>query len=330
MRLLDNISQSLPPGALDSLKGRVDITNVAQWYYEVNDGLLHDKDMPIALPPWPETWIEYRCPAYINWQGELTPWGLEYTAIGFKLTTREIKKDTDFSFLGRTFSWDDGAFLGAINEGAAWGGALQLWLLFPSGRVLKTGDVGLFYREDGSLVDGIGFSYPRPGVTPPHITKDTYLQNVFLPLYRPVQFAISLMHAKNVTLVDAAIPRHERRRAARKGLPLIQYKTLVIEPFKKQVRNEAAASGESEIHRALHICRGHFATYTEDAPLFGKYTGTYWRPMHVRGRADVGIVHKDYKIVADDKQPAVPPSSSPSSRLQTATDGAGEAGWGGR
>lgn len=313
MRMLDNIAQSLSPGMLDELGGRVDITNVAKWYFEINDSLLPDKDRPIALPPWPIAWIEYHAPAYTNWRGELTPWDFDFTGIGFKLTTRQIKKDTVYSFLGRSFSWDDRAFVEAVDDGAEWGSSAQLWLMFPSGSVLKTGSIGLFYREDGSLVDGIGFSYPAPGVAPPHITPDKYMLETFLPLYWPVQFAISLMHAKNVELVDKPIPRHVRRRAARRGEPVIQYKTLVIEPFKKQVRNEAAASGESEIHRALHICRGHFATYTEDAPLFGKYTGTYWRPMHVRGRADVGIVHKDYKIVADDKQPVAPSSSSPSS-----------------
>lgn len=109
-------------------------------------------------------------------------------------------------------------------------------------------------------------------------------------------FAISLMHCKNVELRDKRYSRQVLRQAERKGKELIKYKELVIEPFKKQVRAEAAESGESEIHRALHICRGHFATYSEERPLFGKYTGTFWKPMHVRGSKGYGEVRKSYKV----------------------------------
>jgi hypothetical protein len=48
--------------------------------------------------------------------------------------------------------------------------------------------------------------------------------------------------------------------------------------------------------RALHICRGSFATYTEDAPLFGRVVGTVWRPPHVKGNEAAGKVNKNYKI----------------------------------
>lgn len=113
----------------------------------------------------------------------------------------------------------------------------------------------------------------------------------------PLAFAISLMHCKNVELIDQPLTRQQRRKLERKGG--IRYKTLVIEPFKKQVRNEAQQTGESEIKRALHICRGHFATYTEERPLFGKYSGTFWKPMHVKGNRAAGEVVKDYKISTD-------------------------------
>ncbi len=48
--------------------------------------------------------------------------------------------------------------------------------------------------------------------------------------------------------------------------------------------------------RALHICRAHFAHYTEEHPLFGKYTRTFYKPMHVRGSLKEGLVIKDYDI----------------------------------
>ena len=84
--------------------------------------------------------------------------------------------------------------------------------------------------------------------------------------------------------------------AERTGKPTIVYKELVIDAFRKQVRYETQREGGDEVKRALHICRGHFATYTDDNPLFGKYTGTFWRPMHKRGHKEAGEVRKSYKI----------------------------------
>lgn len=51
------------------------------------------------------------------------------------------------------------------------------------------------------------------------------------------------------------------------------------------------------LKKALHICRGHFANYSPEHPLFGKYVGQFWKPSHVRGSIGSGAVVKDYKIV---------------------------------
>ena len=52
----------------------------------------------------------------------------------------------------------------------------------------------------------------------------------------------------------------------------------------------------ASVIEGLHTVRGHFAHYTADAPLFGKYVGTWWRPWHVRGNPDHGVVVSDYKL----------------------------------
>ena len=114
----------------------------------------------------------------------------------------------------------------------------------------------------------------------------------------PTFLAISFMHCKNVA-VDARGPDSGLSRAWKKrhGTPLVSWHVLQIDPMKQVLRRE----GASDVHglaRALHICRGHFATYTSERPMFGSQVGTFWRPMHLRGQASEGAVLKDYRIGA--------------------------------
>lgn len=124
--------------------------------------------------------------------------------------------------------------------------------------------------------------------------SDDMHYHVYSSLFYVFWFAVQLTHCKNVELIDQPLTRQQRRMKERKGG--IFYKVLAIEPFKRQVRRETAVSGDGDIKRALHICRGHFVTYTEDKPLFGKYAGTFWKPMHIRGQRSAGVVVKDYEV----------------------------------
>lgn len=112
----------------------------------------------------------------------------------------------------------------------------------------------------------------------------------------PGLLALSFMHCKNIVLESNDPDRHlnnERRKAGLK--PFVRYHTINIEPMKKVLKTE----GNSEIEglkRALHICRGHFSTYSEEKPLFGRVAGTFWIPSHVRGSIKEGVVVSDYKV----------------------------------
>jgi hypothetical protein len=108
--------------------------------------------------------------------------------------------------------------------------------------------------------------------------------------------AICFAHCKGVMITDHQQPRQQRRAAERAGRPpLVTYKTIDIAPVTRILRDEGQIE-HNGLKRALHITRGHFARYTPDAPLFGKYTGTFYRPMHVRGSLDRGVVVKDYNV----------------------------------
>ena len=87
----------------------------------------------------------------------------------------------------------------------------------------------------------------------------------------------------------------ESRAAERAKEPVLTFKTIDIHPVKKIMTEEGHIEKQG-IKRALHICRAHFAHYTEEHPLFGKYAGTFYKPMHVRGHLKEGMVIKDYDI----------------------------------
>lgn len=110
-----------------------------------------------------------------------------------------------------------------------------------------------------------------------------------------VLFATSLMHAKNVELVDNPLPPKVAKRRQKDGKPVVTFKTLKIESMRKQAMN-AREGGDTSAKRALHLVRGHFKDYREGGGLFGKYNGLYWWDMHVAGNEKAGIVVKDYSV----------------------------------
>lgn len=115
------------------------------------------------------------------------------------------------------------------------------------------------------------------------------------PLTIPL-LAISFMHCKNVARRDVtAEVGPSAKWIRRQKAPDIRYHVLDINPMKEVLRTEGGTESNG-LKKALHICRGHFATYTEDKPLFGHITGTFWKPSHVRGSVEHGIVDKDYRL----------------------------------
>jgi hypothetical protein len=114
--------------------------------------------------------------------------------------------------------------------------------------------------------------------------------------WKPAFFALSFLHCKNVSLTPVAPDARLNRERGRHGMkPFVRFHTIDIEPMKKVLRGEGG-SETNGLKKALHICRGHFATYTDDKKLFGRVTGTFWKPSHVRGSIKEGVVVSDYRV----------------------------------
>jgi hypothetical protein len=110
---------------------------------------------------------------------------------------------------------------------------------------------------------------------------------------------LSFMHCKNVDVVEIAPPPAlSRKHEKRTGLPLVTYKTLDISPMRKVLDSEGGAQTNG-LRKAMHICRGHFKSYTAEAPLFGRHQGTYWWADRIRGDQALGRIEKDYAVRLD-------------------------------
>lgn len=160
-----------------------------------------------------------------------------------------------------------------------------------SGHVFAVGTIALFYFDaNGGLI----YSDNRymPGISESAMMRGLAAMSlVHVPL-----LALSFMNCKNVAQVDATDTHGPSDKwLRRQRQPRIEYRVLDINPMKQVLRTEGG-SDTNGLKKALHICRGHFAHYSEDRPLFGKFTGQFWKPAHVRGNIDQGAVVKDYRV----------------------------------
>lgn len=111
--------------------------------------------------------------------------------------------------------------------------------------------------------------------------------------------AFALLACKNIEQRDILPSRQVRRAAVREGRPApFTVKTLVVKPMAKRGKGAATEGNGSPL--ALHWVRGHFKSFTQDRPLFGRVTGTFWWTPHLAGDREVGVVVKDYKIERED------------------------------
>lgn len=173
-----------------------------------------------------------------------------------------------------------------------------------------------FRHHDGDLWWGGGL--PEMTTAPP-AEVDGEWGDSCVPLVFPALMAISFMHCKNVSIRSVTPPtKLSKKHEKRTGRGLIRYHVLDIEPM-RQVLDSSGATTHG-IRRALHVSRGHFKVFTDDAPLFGRHVGTYWWASHVRGKSNEGVVVKDYRVVPPgilgreyvtaSEEPGTPPSPS--------------------
>ena len=131
---------------------------------------------------------------------------------------------------------------------------------------------------------------------PERYEGEGYLSGIIWQTIRTL-LVFQFMNCKNVSLQEnAPSDKFRKARFKRHGVEPVKYHTIHLDPF-GTAKNAGESTGNG-FKKSLHICRGHFSTYTEEKPLFGKYSGTYWIPAHVRGDKEIGVVKSRYDFKA--------------------------------
>ncbi|NBQ49110.1 MAG: hypothetical protein EBY40_00170 [Marivivens sp.] len=95
-------------------------------------------------------------------------------------------------------------------------------------------------------------------------------------------------------------PRIVRQSKKRIGEPAYGWRhhTIIVKPNDSKKSDGVYIDlNDEETMRPFHAVRAHYATYTKDKPLFGKYVGRFYVPAHFRGKPENGFVTKDYHII---------------------------------
>lgn len=108
--------------------------------------------------------------------------------------------------------------------------------------------------------------------------------------------SLMLLDCKNIG-TEKVIPSSKLnvKRAKSDKSPLFTYHILYLKPTTQREKSIPKHLWTNRIH----LCRGHFKTYTEENPLFGHIVGRFWWQAHVAGRNKSGVVLKDYEIKTD-------------------------------
>lgn len=105
---------------------------------------------------------------------------------------------------------------------------------------------------------------------------------------------LMILNCQNViTEVKSTIKKQKKKTSKHKSRG-VTYKVLKFKLPKSSKLYKDKKQTDNITTMPLHLCSGHFKTYTEDRPLFGKVVGRWWWNNYMRGSKEYGEVKKDY------------------------------------
>lgn len=284
----------------------IDASNVAQWMSDrgPDTDITAILDEPGLQAPWPVSWIEW------DWRDDplmVNSWPIKKAAClveGFSGTPSQERVE---ELIGRFPEQPIREWATCTQGMTVWGPFLP-WPQEPGAVIGPWGawaigldDEGrpLFYDDQYIEVFGVGQQVTDAMERNTGKNADQGklpVQIATLMALRTFQFA----NCQNVDLVEVEprLSRQQRRHHERTGEPVNTWHELRIGAIGGQRATGPAGPSQGLVRQ--HICRGHFATYTEERKLFGKYAGRFWIPATVKGNPARGRADKGYVVEAPD------------------------------
>ncbi len=283
--LLDAIKRHLP------ILPKIRIDNVYEFAQEETTKNFRVNEMVNIIPPFPNFWCEW-------FEKDSS------AQVGFFVHCQEPEDFYEMAKLDR-----DKIFVAASKDGEAkWIVQMTPFLaicrksaffgsLSPGVPRALPFIVHASISAAGNFIDGnVVFRTKMTDYTPEEALDEREVAQNVVSAAITVFLGLSFMNCKNIKTREhkegGSSPKFNRQHKTKD----FTFKTLEIVPFKSVA---AAASGGGEANGSLkgwHICRGHTKTYTEEAPLFGKYAGTFYIPAHAKGSKAHGEIVKDYSV----------------------------------
>jgi hypothetical protein len=255
---------------------RFDVSDAAAWYND-DDAISSDfREWPPMRLPYPKVWVEMTVPKEHLSQ---FPFDVKVVRYGAFLVEGPVRgKVLDLAGRGDPANFVD------VPEGVEVATTIQTVLQFGTTVVMPATGFSILSTVDGRLIEFHLLA----------LDEDMgYAVEIDKTVVRPALFGLALAGVKGSRISQPSTSPQCRKRRRQQGSSL-SYRVITL-PGTRSSGSRGGRPGNKGLI-PMHLVRGHFATYTDTAPLFGKRTGTYWRPAHVRGNAEQGLSDKDYRV----------------------------------
>lgn len=272
------------------------VDNIARDYYHDDRDEFEAGDFPYAVPPWDFCFVEWIEPRTVRLSGcvyPTHPLGMSSTTqMGASIVSLGDVKGVEVTINALDYSCAKSPEWPEFKAKAHSSSRVFLARIFSEfqGRFIDW-EMCLFIFTDNDGLATCNILVGNGLAKFPSDEQRGRINNMCQSVYHILGFAFTFSHCKNVKTVDETELMQPPPKVMRRlKLPTIKRYTLKIDGRQSDGR-ESNGIGQSP---AYHLCRGHFATYGPEKPLFGRLVGKFWIPAHTKGSKAAGEVKKSY------------------------------------
>lgn len=250
-------------------------------------------DFPFSVVPFQECFVEWNHPLYSH-AGQIQQVGVK---VDNSTSDREPRRMHEQNIYSASRMFVEGLGAGVGTEEYDTEVVMSVFVCVRGTVLGMPYPTWLYYRNENLIFARAWGWGAAHGLGDDEIPESLLSRAEVLEIVRIALLAFTFLNCSNVKLQDVTEELEPPPKIKRRlRIPDVKRYTLNINGHYSKPRRELGEPGEKDV-MPFHLCRGHFATYTDAAPLFGKYTGRFWIPPHTKGKRENGVIEKDYAIV---------------------------------